>query len=203
MEGMMDFLKGFSDYEIGDLSSALSRLLTACLGAAATKRCIDWGEHEGFLLDSGIAFMTNVLAGLNFMENRKVTVPGAARINAFNLVVKAVLNRRAAPGEELCTVEELEMYFEQLRSCLATIRKSGLQIVNPTQIEAARRFFFDLASYIPDEEDSDDGSRLTIMVQEAMLRELKRVAQKEGTPIHQLVGDLVLGYLERSRRAHA
>ena len=77
---------------------------------------------------------------------------------------------------------------------------SGPSGVPERQIELAQRFFFELANTLPFEQH-EDGTRLTISMEEVLLRELKRVAQVEGIPVHKLVSEIIISHLGGNKEA--
>jgi hypothetical protein len=190
----MDFFSHYSILEIGDLASSVSRLLTACLGAKKNGHVLRFDGHDRFLLDNAAALMEDVLVGLNFLSERNLTAPGAGKIAAFNCVIQIVLNRSMGTGKDLSTVNDLQHYFESILSTIQTLNKAGLATVGEKEIKIARHLFYEVGSRIPFETEDDD-SRLFIQVQQAMLKELKKVAQEEGTPVHKLVADIITSYL--------
>ena len=64
----------------------------------------------------------------------------------------------------------------------------------------AQLFFLELANLLPFEQ-LDDETKVTITMEEVLLRELKRVAQEEGLPVHKLVADIILSHLNDSKAA--
>ena len=190
----MDFFSHYSILEIGDLASSVSRLLTACLGAKKNGHVLRFDGHDRFLLDNAAALMEDVLVGLNFLSERNLTAPGAGKIAAFNCMIQIVLNRSMGTGKDLSTVDDLQHYFESILSTLQSLNKAGLATVGETEIKIARHLFYEVGDRIPFETEDDD-SRLTIQVQQAMLKELKKVAQEEGTSVHKLIADIITSYL--------
>ena len=196
----MSFFLDSCIVELGDLSSSVSRLLTACLGSKRASRMLDLDQQDQFVLDNAIALAKDVLTGLHFLAAREVVSPGPEKITIFNCVVQAVLNKPLGNGNELRTVTDLQTYFEAVESILRKVRVSGLGSVTERQIELAQRFFFELANTLPFEQH-EDGTRLTISMEEVLLRELKRVAQEEGIPVHKLVSEIVLSHLGSNKAA--
>jgi len=197
----MSFFLDTCVVELGELASSVSRLLTACLGSKRAGRMLKFDQHDHFLLDNAIGLVGDVLTGLNFLAAREVVSPGPEKITLFNCVVQAVLQKRLGSGNnELLTVKDLQTYFEAIGSILKKMRVSGSGSVTETQIDRAQRFFFELADTLPFEQH-DDETRLTISMEEVLLRELKRVAQEEGIPVHKLVSGIILSHLGSSNTA--
>jgi predicted DNA binding CopG/RHH family protein len=46
---------------------------------------------------------------------------------------------------------------------------------------------------------SEDETKMTIAMDEVLLRELKGVAQEEGIPVHKLVAEIILSHLGGSK----
>jgi predicted DNA binding CopG/RHH family protein len=184
--------------ELGELASSVSRLLTACLGSKRAHRTLELDQHDQFLLDNAVGLVGDVLTGLNFLAAREVVSPGPEKITLFNCVVQAVSHKPLGSGNnELRTVKDLQTYFEAIGSILKKMRVSGSDSVTETQMDLAQRFFFELANTLPFEQH-EDGTRLTISMEEVLLRELKRVAQEEGIPVHKLVSEIILSHLGSS-----
>jgi hypothetical protein len=191
----------YSVVELGELASSVSRLMTACLGAKRGGRKLEFDDHDRLLLDSAIDLVGDVQAGLNFLAAQEMRSPGADKITVFNCVVQAVLNKRlGADNKELQTVKDLQTYFGAIESALKTTSLSGLTSVAGRQLELVQRFFFELGNTLPFEQ-TEDGTRLTISMEEVLLRELKRVAQEEGIPVHKLVSEIILDHLSSAKTA--
>ena len=186
--------------ELGELASSVSRLLTACLGSKRAGRMLTIDQHDQFLLDNAIGLIGDVLTGLKFLAAREVVSPGPEKITLFNCVVQAVLNKPLGNGNELRTVKDLQTYFETIGSILKKARVSGPGSVTERQMELAQRFFLELANTLPFEQH-EDGTRLTISMEEVLLRELKRVAQVEGIPVHKLVSEIIISHLGSNKAA--
>jgi predicted DNA binding CopG/RHH family protein len=196
----MSFFLDSCIVELGDLSSSVSRLLTACLGSKRASRILELDQHDQFLLDNAIALVEDVLKGLHFLAAREVVSPGPEKITLFNCVVQAVLNKPLDRTNGLRTVKDLQTYFEAIESILKKTRVSGPGSVTERQTALARRFFFELANTLPFEQH-EDGTRLTISMEEVLLRELKRAAQEEGIPVHKLVSEIILSHLGSNKAA--
>jgi hypothetical protein len=197
----VSFFLNYSVVELGELASSVSRLLTACLGAKLGGRKLEFDDHDRLLLDSAIGLVEDVQAGLNFLAAREMTSPGAEKITLFNCVVQAVLNKRlGADNKELQTVKDLQAYFDAIGSALKKTRQSGFISVTGRQLELVQRFFFELGNTLPFEQ-TEDGTKLTIAMEEVLLRELKRVAQEEGVPVHKLVSEIILDHLNSAKTA--
>jgi predicted DNA binding CopG/RHH family protein len=180
--------------ELGELASLVSRLLTACLGSKRACRALVLDEHDQFLLDNAISLVGDVLSGLNCLAAGELMSAGAEKNTLFNCVVQAVSNKRLGNGNELRTVMDHHKYFQSIEWILKKMRVAGLKDVTERQIDLAQRFFLELANTLPFE-DQEDGTRLTISMDEVLLRELKRAAQAEGLPVHKLVSEIILDHL--------
>jgi predicted DNA binding CopG/RHH family protein len=123
--------------------------------------------------------------------------PGIDKIRLCNCMVQTVLNKQMGTGKELRTIQDLQS-FEGIASVLGKARESGTVDVTRRQLGITQQFFLELANTLPSEQP-DDETRVTIAMEESLLRELKRVAQVEGIPVHKLVADIILGHLNGSK----
>jgi predicted DNA binding CopG/RHH family protein len=192
--GMQGGDSEYSAVELGELASSASRLLTACLGAKHGGRLLALDSHDQFLLDQATRMVENVLTGLRFLAAHDLASPGPDGIMLCNCVVQTLLNQDMGTGKELKTMQDLQAYFEGIALVLRKVRASGTLEVAGRQLALAQRFFLELANTLPFEQ-SDDETRVTIAMEEALLRELKRVAQKEGMPVPKLVAEIILSHL--------
>ncbi len=196
----MSFLLDTWVVELGELASSVSRLLTACLGSKRACRMLELDQQDQFLLDNAVGLVADVLTGLNLLAAGEVVSTEAEKTTLFNCVVQAVSNKRLANGSQLKTVKDYQAYFQSIESILKKMGVSGLKDVTERQIDLAQRFFLELANTLPFEQQ-EDGTRLTISMDETLLRELKRVAQEEGIPVHKLVSEIILDHLGSSNAA--
>ncbi len=196
----MSFLLDTWVVELGELASSVSRLLTACLGSKRECRMLELDQQDQFLLDNAVSLVADVLTGLDFLAAGQVVPTEAEKTTLFNCVVQAVSNKRLANGNQLRTVKDYQAYFQSIESILKKMAVSGLKDVTERQIDLAQRFFLELANTLPFEQQ-EDGTRLTISMDEVLLRELKRVAQEEGIPVHKLVSEIVLDHLGSTKAA--
>ena len=197
----MSFFSNYSVVELGELASSVSRLLTACLGARRGGRNLEFDDHDRLLLDSAIGLVEDVQTGLNFLAAREMRSPGTDKITLFNCVVQAVLNKPlGTDNKELQTVKDLQEYFDVIGSALKKTSLAGLTSVTGRSLGLAQRFFFELGNTLPFEQ-TEDGTKLTIAMEEVLLRELKRVAQEEGIPVHKLVSEIILEHLNSAKTA--
>ena len=188
----------YSAVELGELASSVSRLLTACLGAKQAGRPLVLDLHDQFLLDHATRVVEHALTGLHFLVAQDLPSPGPDKIMLCNYIVQTVLNKEMGTSKELRTMQDLQAYFEGIALVLRKARESGPSEVAGRQLAIAQRFFLELADTLPFEQ-RDDETRVTIAMEEALLRELKRVAQEEGIPVPKLVAEIILGHLNGSK----
>ena len=188
----------YSAVELGELASSASRLLTACLGAKQGGRPLALDPHDQFLLENVTRVVEDALAGLRFLASQDRLSPGPDKIMLCNCMIQTVLNKQMGTGNELRTIQDLQSYFEGIASVLTKARASGTVDVTERQLAIAQLFFLELANTLPFEQ-LDDETKVTITMEEVLLRELKRVAQEEGIPVHKLVADIILGHLNGSK----
>jgi predicted DNA binding CopG/RHH family protein len=184
--------------ELGELASSVSRLLTACLGSKRAGRLLALSPHDQFLLDNATGLVEDVLAGLHFLAGKDAPGTGTDKIALCNYVVQTVLNKQMGTDKDLRTTQDLQSYFQAVASVLIKVRESGTITVTEPQLALAQRFFLELANTLPFEQ-RDDETRITIAMEEVLLRELKRVAQEEGVPVPRLVAEIILSHLAGSK----
>ena len=184
--------------ELGELATSVARFLTACLGAKRAGRLLEFDSHDQFLLDNATGLVEDVLAGLHFLAGKDAPGTGTDKIALCNCVVQTVLNKQMGTDKDLTTVTDLHAYFQAVASVLIQVRESGTITVTEPQLALAQRFFLELGNTLPFEQ-RDDETRMTIAMEEVLLRELKRVAQEEGIPVHRLVADIILSHLNGSK----
>jgi hypothetical protein len=97
-----------------------------------------------------------------------------------------------------CSPTDLQAYFQTVASVLIEVGASGTIAVTEGQLALAQPFFLELRDMLPFEQ-RDDETRMTIAMEEVLLRELKRVAQEEATPVHRLVADIILSHLNGTK----
>ena len=192
----------YSAVELGELASSVSRLLMACLGAKQGGRLLALDANDHFLLDNAKQLVEDGLTALHFLVAKDRLAPGTDKITLCNCMVQTVLNKQMGTGRELSTIQDLQSYFEGIASVLAKARESGIETVTERQLAIAQLFFLELANRLPFEQ-RDDETKVTITMEEVLLRELKRVAQEEGVPVHKLVADIILGHLNGSKATAA
>jgi hypothetical protein len=184
--------------ELGELASSASRLLTACLGSKQTGRLLEFDSHDQFLLDNATGLVEDVLAGLYFLAGKDAPETGTDKIALCNYVVQTLLSKQVGTDKDLRTATDLQAYFQTVASALIKVRESGTIAVTVEQLALAQRFFLELGDTLPFEL-RDDETRMTIAMEEVLLRELKQVAQEEGIPVHRLVADIILSHLNSSK----
>ncbi|MBP1729710.1 MAG: hypothetical protein H6Q55_139 [Deltaproteobacteria bacterium] len=188
----------YSALELGELASSVSRLLMACSGAKQGHRQLVMDPHDQFLLQNATQVVEDTLNGLQFLAAGDRLAPRSDKIMLCNFLVRMVMHKEMGTGTELRSIKDIKVYFEGLLSVLRKARDPVTNAVTERELAIAQRFFLELASALP-MQPSEDETKMTIAMDEVLLRELKRVAQEEGIPVHRLVAEIILSHLNNSK----
>ncbi len=153
-------------------------------------------SHDEFLLEEASQLVEDVLTGLRAAHD--LSSPGPYGVMLCNCVVQTVLNKDMGTDKQLKTVQDLKAYFQSIALVLRNMGRPSAREITGQQLALAQRFFLEFANTLPFEQ-SDDETRVTIAMEETLLRELKRAAQHEGIPVPQLVAEIILDHLKGSQ----